>query len=122
MKKNCTKRNMKMSALKTVVVRLTADNTSEFEIDGESFNDEFMEAATRAVEKTKKNRGIIHPVISCWYKNTPDKVQMYNSYWVLINAGCHNKAEVLREKFKMQHNVDLSKEPVASRPKNKNGK
>lgn len=101
---------------KTVVVRLTADNVSEFNIDTEIFDDPFMEAATRAVEKTKiKKYGIIRAITECWEKKTPKKTEMYNSYWVLVNASCFSKAEQLREKFLMQTNCDLAKEPIHGR-------
>ena len=105
-------KTMKSSVIKTVVVSLNVDNVMEFEINTEVFEDPFMEAATRAVEKSKKSCGaIIRPVIVCWEKKTPKKIQTYNSYWVLVNAGCYKKAEQLREKFKMQHNIDLKTEP-----------
>lgn len=107
---------MKSSAIKTVVVCLTADNISEFDIDEDIFEDPFMEAATRAVEIIKKQRGaIIRPMTSCWEKKTPKRKHIYNSYWILVNASCYSKAEQLREKFRMQTDIDLSKEPVHSR-------
>lgn len=104
---------MKSSAIKTIVVSLTADNVSEFDVDMEVFKDPFMEAATRAVEKCRKSKGaIIRPITTCWEKKLPKKRIIYNSYWILVNAGCYDKAEQLREKFKMQHNIDLAKEPL----------
>ena len=109
-------RTMKSSAIKTIVVSLTADNVSEFEVNMDIFDDPFLEAATRAVEKCRKAKGaIIRPITSCWEKKTPKKVHMYNSYWILVNAGCYDKAEQLREKFKMQHDVDLKNEPLHGR-------
>jgi hypothetical protein len=107
---------MKSSAIKTVVVRLTADNVSEFDIDTEIFDDPYLEAATRAVEKIKTRRGgIIRAVTECWGKKVPKKSQMYNSYWILVNAACYVKAEQLRDKFKMQTNCDLKLEPLHGR-------
>lgn len=128
---------MKSSAIKTIVVSLTADNVSEFEVDTEVFEDPYLEAATRAVEKCRKDKGaIIRPVCSCWEKEiveeTPSELKkttsskkpskkmakethMYNSYWILVNAGCYQKAEQLREKFKLQHSIDLAKEPLHAR-------
>lgn len=107
------KKFMKPSAIKTVVVCLTAENVSEFSIDTDIFSDPFMEAATRAVEKLKLVKGaIIRPIMSCWEKKTPKKTYMYNSYWILVNAACYAKAEQLRDKFKMQYDIDLAKEPV----------
>lgn len=104
--------------LKTVVVKLTADNVFEFAIDTDIFEDPFMEAATRAVEKTKaKKHGIIRAVTECWDKKLPKKPFTYNSYWILINAACYTKAELLRDKFKAQTDIDLSKEPVHGRIK-----
>ena len=104
---------MKLSAIKTVIVKLTADNVNEFDVDTDTFSDPFMEAATRAVEITKKKRhGIIRPIAECWDKNTPKKLATYNSYWILVNAGCYRKAEQLREKFKMQTDIDLAKQPL----------
>lgn len=106
-------RIMKSSVIKTVVVRLTSDNVTEFEIDSSIFDDPFLEAATRAVEKTKtRKHGIIRAVTECWDKSTPKKQFLYNSYWVLVNASCYAKAELLREKFKTQTDVDLAKEPL----------
>jgi hypothetical protein len=98
---------------KIIVVRLTADNVNEFEIDTDVFDDPFMEAATRAVEKAKtKSHGMIRPIAECWEKKSPKKSYMYNSYWILVNAACYKKAELLREKFKFQHDCDLAKEPM----------
>ncbi len=104
---------MKSSEIKTIVVRLTADNISEYEVDIEIFDDPFLEAATRAVEASKKQEyGIIRAVTECWEKKNPKKSSMYNSYWILVNASCFAKAEQLREKFKMQTNCDLALEPL----------
>ncbi len=106
-------RIMKSSSMKTIVVRLTRDNVEEFDIDTEIFEDPFMEAATRAVEKAKlKKHGIIRPVTECWEKKNPKKSGLYNSYWILVNAACYAKAEILREKFKMQTDCDLALEPI----------
>lgn len=103
---------MKSSAIKTIVVQLTIDDIQEFNIDVELFEDPYMEAATRAVEASKTHRGsIIRAVTNCWEKENTKKAAMYNSYWVLINAACYDRAELLREKFKAQTNVDLAKEP-----------
>jgi hypothetical protein len=110
------RKTMKPTGSKTVVVSLTADNICEFEIDTEIFDDPYLEAATRAVEKYRKVRGaIIRPITTCWEKKSPKKICMYNSYWILVNAACYAKAEQLREKFKMQHDVDLKSEPLHGR-------
>lgn len=108
---------MKSSAIKTIVVRLTADNVQEFEVDCNIFDDPYLEAATRAVEKTKnKKHGIVKTITECWNKKTPKTTHFYNSYWILVNAGCYVKAELLREKFKAQTDCDLKKEPIHGTP------
>lgn len=104
---------MKPSTIKTIVVRLTADNINEIDVNADIFDDPFMEASTRAVEKSKEiKRGIVRAIIECWEKNDPKKTYLYNSYWVLVNAACYKKAELLREKFKMQYDCDLALEPT----------
>lgn len=107
---------MKSSAIKTIVVRLTTDNVSEFDIDTEVFDDPYMEAATRAVEKSKKKKhATIRPITECWDKKTPKKPFVYNSYWILVNAACYSKAELLRDKVKIQSDCDLATQPVHAR-------
>jgi len=109
---------MKSSTIKNIVVRLTADNVQEFDVDTDIFDDPLLEAATRAVEVTRKQKyGIVRAVTECWDKKTPKKSVLYNSYWILVNAGCYNKAEQLREKFKMQTKCDLAKEPLHGTPR-----
>ena len=96
------------------MVKLTADNVSEFEIDNDIFDDPFMEAATRAIERTKQIKSVgalIGPVAECWDRDTPKVSVVYNMYWLLVNAACYKKAELLREKFKMQHDEDLATHP-----------
>ena len=48
------KETMKLSAIKKIVVQLTADNVNDFDIDTDIFPDPYIEAATRAVEISKK--------------------------------------------------------------------
>jgi hypothetical protein len=116
METSLMQRTMKSSTIKTIVVCLTADNILKFEIDSADWEDPFVEAATRAVESNKENRGaIIRAITQCWDEKTPKKVEMINSYWILLNASCFRKAEQLREKFKMQHKIDLAKEPLHAR-------
>ena len=103
---------MKSSAIKTIVVQFTADDIQEFEIDVGVFEDPFMEAATRAIEVSKNRRGsIIRATTNCWEKDNVKKPALYNSYWILVNAACYAKAELLREKFKAQTDIDLAKQP-----------
>lgn len=113
-------RIMKSSTIKTIVVRLTADNIEEFDVDTDIFDDPFMEAATRAVEKARlRKHGIIRPITECWEKKNPKRAGLYNSYWILVNASCYSKAEILREKFRLQSDCDLAKEPVRGNPRSK---
>lgn len=112
---------MKMSSIKNIVVKLAADNIFEIPIDCEIFDDPFMEAATQAIEQCKiKKYGVIRPFTECWDKKderNPKKHQLLNAYWILINASFHKKAELLRERFKNQSNVDLYNEPIRSHVK-----
>ena len=113
-------KTMKSLATKTIVVQLTADNVQEFDINCSVYDDPFMEAATRAVEKSRHQKGsIIRPVAQCWEKENPKKGSLYNSYWVLVNAACYAKAEQLREKFKAQTECDLKDEPLCGSKKKK---
>jgi len=107
---------MTQMVTKTIVVRLSSDNVKEFNIDTSIFDDPYLEAATRAVEDLRKKRyGDILPIMECWEKESPNHPELYNSYWILVNASCYNKAELLREKFRMQHDCDLKKEPLHAR-------
>ena len=109
-------KTMKSSAIKTIIVSLTADLVSEHAIDTDIFDDPYLEAATRAVETSRKRAGAIIPSITqCWDKKTPNKKQIYNSYWILVNASRYKLAEELREKLKLQHDIDLAKEPIHGR-------
>ncbi len=107
---------MKASALKKIVVKCADFWVDEFEIDSEIFDDVYVEAATRAIEKRKDLPGFrVTVVIECWEKKDfkkPEKHFCYNTYRVLINAGLHGKAEMLRLNFMRLHNIDLQKESL----------
>jgi hypothetical protein len=110
------KKDMKASALKKIVVKCADFWVDEFEIDSEIFDDVYVEAATRAIEKRKDLPGFrVTVVIECWEKKDfkkPEKHFCYNTYRVLINAGLHGKAEMLRLNFMRLHNIDLQKESL----------
>lgn len=107
------KRIMRLSGIKTIVVCLSEDNKQEFDIDTEIFDDPYAEAITRAIEQSRKIKGkLVRPITECWEKKNPKKTYLYNSYRLLLNAGCYSKAEDLRIKLKMQSNIDLAKEPL----------
>ena len=96
------------------MVCLSKDNTKEYNIDTTVFDDPFMEALTRAIEHIKLERVAtikIRPVATCWDIKTPAKQYAYNSYWAMINASMFSRAELLREKFKLQSDIDLATQP-----------
>lgn len=103
------------SKLKKVVVRCL-DWKEEFSIDPEIFDDIYMEAATRALEKRKDGEKFLVTVImECYLKKeekASDKHYVYNTYFVLINAGLHTKAELMRLNFLKSHGIDLRKESL----------
>lgn len=115
---------MKASTLKKVVVKCADFWMDEFEIDSEIFDDIYVEAATRAIEKRKDLPGFrVTVVIECWEKKDfkkLDKHYCYNTYRVLINAGLHDKAEMLRLNFMRQHGIDLQKESLKGENGNTN--
>jgi hypothetical protein len=88
----------------------------EVEIDSEVFEDVYVEAATRAIEKRKDLPGFkVTVILECWEKRDfkkPEKHFCYNTYRVLINAGMHKKAEMLRINFMKLHGIDLQKESL----------
>jgi hypothetical protein len=103
------------SSIKKITVCLSKDNITEHIIDVTEHSDPFFEAITRAIEagNTVKNVLIhIRPIATCWETKNPKKMYSYNSYFPMINAGQHVRAELLREKFNFQNDIDLAKEPI----------
>lgn len=103
------------SKLKKVIVRCL-DWTEEFDIDPNIFDDVYMEAATRALEKRKDGEKFLVTVVMETYLKIdikkPQKHYVYNTYFVLINAGLHFKAEMMRLNFLKSHGIDLRKESL----------
>ena len=101
--------------LKKVVVKCL-DWTEEFSIDPEIFDDVYVEAATRALEKRKDGeKFLVTVVMECYLKSDAKKTNkhfVYNTYFVLINAGLHFKAEMMRLNFIKSHGIDLRKESL----------
>jgi hypothetical protein len=70
------------------------------------------------VEGHRKNMSFFHKmkvVADCYEKRharKPIEHVQVNMYYVLLNAGLYSIAELLREKTKNIHNVDLQLEPV----------
>ena len=110
------KKYMKSSTLKKVVVKCADFWMDEFEIDSEIFDDVYVEAATRAIERRKAQDDFkVTVILECWEKKDfkrPEKHFCYNTYRVLINAGMHEKAEMLRYNFMRMHGIDLQKESL----------
>jgi len=110
------KKSMKPSTLKKIVVKCADFWVDELEIDPEIFDDVYVEAATRAIEKRKDLDGFkVTVVLECWEKKDfkkLDKHFCYNTYYVLINAGMYEKAEMLRLNFIRMHGIDLQKESL----------
>ena len=110
------KKYMKSSRIKKIVIKCADFWMDEHEVDSEIFDDVYAEAATRAVEKRKDVEGFkLTPVLECWEKKDfkkPNKHFCYNSYRILINAGLHGKAEMMRFNFLKIHGIDLQVESL----------
>jgi hypothetical protein len=87
-------------------------------VDNDLFDDYVIEACTQALEKRiRDGMTKITPVIQVWedVKNKKTKIHVYNTYKLLINAGFHTKAELLRSFFLHETKIDLAKEPIKAR-------
>ena len=108
---------MKSSTAKVVIVKINGKK-SRVPVDAAIHDDIFIEAATRVVEKHRKDMSFFHKIRiigECYEKddeNTPSKHYQVNMYHILMNAGLYSVAELLREKAKNLHNVDLQLEPA----------
>ena len=100
---------------KKVIVKCL-DWIEEFNIDPNIFDDVYMEAATRALEKRKDGeKFLVTVVMETFLKSDIKKAKkhyVYNTYFVLINAGLHFKAEIMRLNFLKSHGIDLRKESL----------
>ena len=116
---------MKSSTLKKIVVKCSDFWMDELEIDSEIFDDVYVEAITQAVEKRKDSPKFkVTVIIEAWEKKDfkkPLKHYCYNTYLILINAGMHNKAEMLRLNFMKMHGIDLQKESLKGDSENDSG-
>jgi len=110
------KKYMKTSKIKKIVVKCSTFWMEEFEIDSEIFDDVYCEGATRAVEKRHTLQGFkVGPIIECWEKKDftkPLKHICYNTYRILVNAGLHNKAQMMRSNFLKMYGTDLNEESL----------
>ncbi len=112
---------MKSSKIKTVVVECKFKDSldrKEFDVDADIFDDVLLEAATRfAEEHVKQDNAKIAPILSTYEKKDVldyNKHFCYNSYFVIVNAGFHKKAEIMRRNFLRISGKDLSKELIKS--------
>ena len=101
------------STIKTIVVCVDSKTTVEYAIDTEIFDNPFVEASTRALEACRyKPHFKVRPAILCWDKLHQKDPHTYNAYFLMVFAGMHSRAELLREKFKYQYDIDLAQEPI----------
>lgn len=122
-------KKMKSSKIKTVVVECKLrDNvfTKQFDIDSEVFDDILLEAATRFAEQHVKQENVkIAPILTAWEKKHAknyDNHYCFNSYYIIINAGFHRKAEIMRKNFKSATGIDLKLEKIRTEQNGKSGK
>jgi uncharacterized membrane protein affecting hemolysin expression len=110
---------MKSSTTKVVIVKINGKK-SQVVVDAAIYDDIYLEAATRFVEKQKGSRAFFNKIKIlglCYCKEDeerPENHQQVNLYHVLVNAAMYDLAELLREKTKNLHNVDLQIEPARS--------
>jgi hypothetical protein len=101
---------MKSSRIKRVVVK-GVDWEDIMDIDSEIHDDFLIEAATRSLEKRKKDPNLkVSMITTVWEernKNNPMKHFGYNSYLIMVNASMHTQAEYLRGVYLKQKNMDL---------------
>lgn len=101
--------------LKTIIVKCL-DWFDKVDVDSEIHDDVYMEAATRVIEKNKNTPNFtVSIIMECYDKKDekdPNKHFIYNTYFVLVNAGLHEKAEMLRLNFLKMNKIDLRKESI----------
>ena len=122
-------KKMKSSKIKTVVVECKLRDdvyTKQFDINSEIFDDILLEASTRFAEQHVKKQNIkISPILTAWEKKDAknyEKHFCYNSYYIIINAGFHRKAEIMRKNFMAATGIDLKKEKIKTEQNGKSGK
>lgn len=111
-----SKNNLKLGKYKV----LTADWYSIVEVEEHIFDDAYVEACTRAMEIKIKNLGpyddlMVNPIMVCKKINDKQKKEKFiNTYKVLLNAGYPKRAELLREIFMENVQIDLATEPLSA--------
>lgn len=115
--------------MRTIWVK-TANWHKVIEIDETLFDNVFIEACTQAIElKTKETMPgedlLVNAVMYCsdlYSKQKDDQDKVVNTYKILLNAGKHERASILRDVFLKKMKIDLNKEPIINKSSNKNGK
>lgn len=108
---------MKSSTTKVVIVKIN-NKRSQVTVDTAIFEDPYVEAATRVVEKQKSNPAFfskIRVIGLCYFKEDeerPENHQHINMYHILMNAGMYKLADLLREKTFNLSKKDLQIEPA----------
>lgn len=116
---------MKTPTTKVVIVKINKKK-HQVKIDAAIHDDIFIEAATRVVEKYKNNMSFFHKIRVigyCYLKEDEANAENHyqiNMYHILTNAGLYSVAELLREKTKNLHKVDLQLEPAKENARNSN--
>ena len=78
-------------------------------VDPNIFDDPFLEAATRVIERNRNRVGFaVTPTMRCQCEK---QVRNYNAYWVLVNAALYTDAERLRALVKRKTKCDLATQP-----------
>jgi hypothetical protein len=78
---------------------MSSDWCETITVDNDIFDDIYIEACTRAVEKLYINKSLtLNAVIKCHLTSSKNKkLYVFNSYKILINAGLHKPAELVRK-------------------------
>ena len=96
---------------KTIIVKC-AGWESDISVNSDDFEDIFVEACTRALEKhIRSSKVMVAPFMEAKLKKSKT-VYIFNSYKILANAGFHTFAENLRNNVRREMKVDLRDEPI----------
>ena len=103
--------------IKKIIV--TSANWKEtIQVDSDVFEDVYIEACTRAIEKMAKKKKInIGSVMVCWESGDSKNPVTCNSYKMLINAGLHYVAAAAKKNLSAQGDIDWESEPFRSSAK-----
>lgn len=96
---------------KTIIVRCAGWEMVVL-VNAVDFDDVFVEACTRALEKNiKSEKLMVAPFMEARLKKSK-RSYIFNSYKILANAGYHKLAENLRFNVQQKLKVDLKNEPI----------